>query len=195
MSDIVLERLQRALRGVVAGGERARVVTETLEGVVDAARASGGVLLALVDGQAAIVGRTGTDAAIATEAAKAALLNGRLTRRRSGGDPLMAVAQPVRSGNRIVGALAVAGPGRTLDATALPVFADLATLALACRVGGGEIVTPTPSPADVLAAVASVAAQLDRPSVLVRTLAAAASNSAIILWRSVKASSPVQARR
>src|SRR5438876_5515369 len=173
MSDIVLERLQRALRGVVAGGERARVVTETLEGVGDAARASGGVLLALVDGQAAIVGRTGTDAAIATEAARGALLNGRLTRRRSGGDPLMAVAQPVRSGNRIVGALAVAGPGRTLDASPLPVFADLATLALACRTGGGEIVTPAPSPADVLAAVASVAAQLDRPSVLVRTLAAA----------------------
>ena len=173
MSDIVLERLQRALRGVVAGGERARVVTETLEGVVDAARASGGVLIAMVDGQAAVVGRTGTDAGVATEAAKAALLNGRLTRRRSSGEPLMAVAQPVRSGNRIVGALAVAGPGRTLDATALPVFADLATLALACRTGGGEIVTPSPSPADVLSAVASVAAQLDRPSVLVRTLAAA----------------------
>jgi signal transduction histidine kinase len=149
------------------------VVTETIEGVVDAARASGGVLLALVDGQAAVVGRTGTDAAVATETAKAALLNGRLTRRRSAGESLLAVAQPVRSGNRVVGALGVAGPGRTLDATALPVFADLATLALACRVGGGEIATPTPSPADVLAAVASVAAQLDRPSVLVRTLAAA----------------------
>ena len=173
MSDIVLERLQRALRGVVAGGERSRVITETLEGAVDAARASGGVLLALVDGQPTVVGRTGTDGAAATEAARAAMLSGRLTRRRFGGDPLLAVAQPVRSGSRIVGALAVAGPGRTLDPAPLPVFADLATLALACRPAGGEIVTPTPTPSDVLTAVATVAAQLDRPSVLVRTLAAA----------------------
>src|SRR5262249_60267097 len=115
----------------------------------------------------------GTATAAAPEAAKAALLNGRLIRRRLEGDPFLAVAQPVRAGNRVVGSIAVAGPGRSLDATSLPVFADLATLALACRAGGGEIVTPAPSPADVLAAVASVAAQLDRPSVLVRTLAAA----------------------
>src|SRR5829696_6390832 len=105
MTDIVLERLQRALRGVVAGGERARVVTETLEGVVDAARASGGVLIALVDGHPSVVGRTGTDVAVATEAATAAVLNGRMTRRRTGGNTLLAVAQPVRSGNRVVGAL------------------------------------------------------------------------------------------
>src|SRR4051812_9759589 len=120
MSDIVLDRLQRALRGVVAGGERSRVVTETLEGAVDAARASGGVLLTLVDGQPPVVGRPAPDAAAATEAGKAAMLSGRLPRRRFGGDPLLAVAQPVRSGSRIVGAIAVAGPGRTLDPSPLP---------------------------------------------------------------------------
>jgi signal transduction histidine kinase len=173
VSDIVLDRVQRALRGVVAGGERNRVIHETLEGVVDAARAAGGVLVALVDGQPSLAGRTGSDIDAATDAAKAALLSGRLTRRRYGGDPLLAVGQPVRAGNRIVGAIAVVGAGRTLDPTPLPVFADLATLALACRPSGGEIATPTPSPADVLASVATVAAQLDRPAVLVRTLAAA----------------------
>src|SRR5687768_15706960 len=80
MSDIVLDRVQRALRGVVAGGERARVVAETLAGVVDAARASGGVLLAMIDGQPAVIGRNGADAEAAAEAGRAALLSGRLTR-------------------------------------------------------------------------------------------------------------------
>jgi signal transduction histidine kinase len=173
MSDVVLERVQRALRGVVAGGERSRVVAETLAGVIDASRASGGVILALVDGQPTVVGRSGADAEAAAEAGRAALLSGRLTRRRFGGDPLLAVGQPVRAGARVVGALAVAGPSRTLDPTSLPVFADLATLALACRPGGGDIATPSRSSADMLVAVATVAAQIDRPAVLVRTLAAA----------------------
>ena len=76
---------------------------------------------------------------------------------------------------------AVVGAGRTLDPTPLPVFADLATLALACRPSGGEIATPTPSPADVLASVATVAAQLDRPAVLVRTLADGAPSLDLLL--------------
>src|SRR3954463_4212984 len=129
---VVMERLQRALRAVAAGGDPARMLEEALAGAVLACGAAGGVVVATVGGRPKMLAANGpyAGAGIAMETAEAALANGRLTRRRFRNDSLLAAAQPVRSEGRVVAALAVAGPPADVDTTCLPLFADVIALAL-----------------------------------------------------------------
>src|SRR3954467_1728066 len=81
---VVMERLQRALRTVAAGGDPARMLEEALAGAVVACGAAGGVVVATVGGRPKMLAANGpyAGAGIAMETAEAALANGRLTRRR-----------------------------------------------------------------------------------------------------------------
>src|SRR4051812_17626841 len=127
---MILDRLQRALRAVAAGGDPARMLEEALTGAVASAGADGGVPVATVGGTPKMLAAcgAGSGAGIAMEAAEAALANGRLTRRRFRNESSLAAAQPVRVHGRVVAALAVAGSADVLDVAALPVFADVVVL-------------------------------------------------------------------
>src|SRR5947208_447984 len=78
------------------------------------------------------------------------------------------MAECLRVGDRIVGALAVAGKASELDPRELPTFANCASLALARRPA-----TAASSVTDFLDALAGVASDLDGASVLVRVFDAA----------------------
>jgi signal transduction histidine kinase len=109
---------------------------------------------------------TGAVPPLLTEAAEAAIASGRLERRSD--SARAAVAECLRIGGRVVGALAVAGTPASLDPRPLSLFADCASLALARRSA------PVPPPAtELLEAVAHVASDLDRGRVLHRSLEAA----------------------
>src|SRR5438105_2497726 len=170
---MILDRLQRALRALAAGGDAAHLLEETLEGAVAAANGDGGVLVATVDGRPKMLAASGagSGARVAMEAAEAALENGRLTRRRYRNDASLAAAQPVRVDGRVVAALAVAGPASVLDVAPLPLFADVVVLALQHLPVGTFATTLGPSAGDVLVTLAEVASPLDRNAVLVRALA------------------------
>jgi signal transduction histidine kinase len=161
------EQLQRVVRGVVAGSEPARLLNEALRGAVAASGGRQGLLLGLVDGVATPLASTGPVARVVVDAAEAAVATGRLARRGSAGGG-SAIAEPLRVGSRVVGALAVGGDARSLDPTALPLFADCASLALSRRPA-----TATTSAPAALDATATLTTHLDRASVLVRLFDAA----------------------
>src|SRR4051812_1668400 len=161
------EHLQRVLRGVIAGADAARVLHEALNGAVIAARGRQGLLVGLVDGGTAPLASTGPAPRVVVDAAEAAIATGRLAR-RSSRDSGSAIAEPLRVGSRVVGALAVGGDAKNLDAAQLPLFADCASLALSRRPAPAMTSLP-----DALDAVAGMSANLDRANVLVRLFDAA----------------------
>src|SRR5439155_93266 len=79
-----------------------------------------------------------------------------------------AVAECLRVGDRVVGALSIGGEAGRLDPVQLPLFAHCASLALARRPA-----TAATSVTEVLDAVAGVATDLEGASVLVRVFDAA----------------------
>lgn len=161
------EHLQRVVRGVVGGTDPARLLNEALRGAVAASGGRQGLLLGMVDGVPTPLASTGPVARVVLDAAEAAVATGRLARRggSSGGS---AVAEPLRVGPRVVGALAVGGDARSLDPAPLPLFADCASLALSRR----PVAATTSAPA-ALDATAGLTTHLDRASVLVRLFDAA----------------------
>ena len=164
------EQLQRILRGLTGGADPGRLLHQTLAAAVQAAQGDLGLLLGLVDGLATPLASTGTVAPLLTEVADAAIASGRLARRSSRDGRRTAVAECLRVGNRVVGALAVAGSPASLDPRPLALFADCASLALAHR--------PAPVPAsatEFLDALVRVGSDLDRSSVITRMLEAAES--------------------
>jgi signal transduction histidine kinase len=162
------EHLQRVLRGLVAGNDPVRLLDETLKGAVHAAHGRQGLLVGLVDGVSTPLASTGAVPRVVVDAADAAIASSRLARRTERDGKRGAVAECLRVGDRVVGALAVGGePGR-LDPAHLPLFAHCGSLALARRPA-----TAATSVTEVLDAVAGVASDLDGASVLVRVLDAA----------------------
>jgi hypothetical protein len=160
------EQLHRILRGLVGGVDPGRLLHQALAAAVQAAHGNLGVLLGLVEGVPTPLAATGTVTPLLTEVAGTAMASGRLARRSSGSRT--AVAECLRVGDRVVGALAVSGRPSELDPRPLPLFADCASLALAHR--------PAPVPAsatEFLDALARVASDLDRSSVINRALEAA----------------------
>jgi signal transduction histidine kinase len=162
------EHLQRVLRGLVAGHDPIRLLDEALRGAVQAAHGRQGLLVGLVDGVSTPLASTGAVPRVVVDAADAAITGGRLTRRTERDGKRGAVAECLRVGDRVVGALAIGGDAARIDPVQLPLFAHCASLALARRPA-----TAATSVTEVLDAVAGVASDLDGASVLVRVFDAA----------------------
>jgi signal transduction histidine kinase len=159
------EQLQRILRGLVGGTDPGRLLHETLRAAVQASHARVGLLTGTVDGVSTPLASTGAVPPLLTDVADAAIASGRLERRSD--STRSAVAECLRVGSRVVGALAVAGSPTAIDPRPLALFADCASLALAHRPA------PVPSSAtEFLDALAHVASDLDRSNVLNRMLEA-----------------------
>src|SRR3954464_4271160 len=157
------ERLHHVLRGLVAGNDPERLLDDALRGAVETAHGRQGLLVGLVDGVAAPLASTGAVPRIVLDAADAAIASGRLARRNEPGGKQGALAECLRVGDRIVGALAVGGVATELDPRELPMFANCASLALARRPAAAAT-----SVTDFLDALAGVASDLDGASILVR---------------------------
>jgi signal transduction histidine kinase len=162
------ENLNRVLRGLVAGTDPARLLDDALKGAVEAAHGRQGLLVGLVDGVSTPLASTGAVPRVVLDATDAAMASGRLARRNERNGKQGAVAECLRVGDRIVGALAVGGVAAELDPVQLPLFTHCASLALARRPA-----TAATSVTDFLDALAGVASDLDGASVLVRVFDAA----------------------
>ena len=162
------ENLNRVLRGLVAGTDPARLLDDSLKGAVEAAHGRQGLLVGLVDGVSTPLASTGAVPRVVLDAADAAISSGRLARRNERNGKQGAVAECLRVGDRIVGALAVGGVASELDPVQLPLFTHCASLALARRPAAAAT-----SVTDFLDALAGVASDLDGASVLVRVFDAA----------------------
>src|SRR5438477_7213183 len=162
------EHLHSVLRGLVAGTDPVRLLEQALRGAVQAAHGRQGLLVGLVDGVSTPVASTGAVPRVVVDAADAAIASGRLARRTERDGRRGAVAECLRVGDRVVGALSIGGEAGRLDPVQLPLFAHCASLALARRPA-----TAATSMTEVLDAVAGVASDLDGASVLVRVFDAA----------------------
>jgi signal transduction histidine kinase len=162
------EQLQHVLRGLVAGTDPVRLMEEALRGAVQAAHGRQGLLVGLVDGVSTPVASTGPVPRVVVDAADAAIASSRLARRTERDGKRGAVAECLRVGDRVVGALAIGGEAARLDPVQLPLFAHCASLALARRPS-----TAATSVTEVLDAIAGVASDLEGASVLVRVFDAA----------------------
>src|SRR5207253_4992806 len=127
------EHLQRVLRGLIAGADPARLLHEALVGAVASARGRTGLLLGVMDGTSTPLASTGPVPRVVVDAAEAAIASGRLARRTERETKRGALAECLRVGDRVVGALSVGGDPGSLDPVQLPLFAHCASLALARR--------------------------------------------------------------
>jgi len=168
VADQQTEHLQRVLRGLVAGTDPVRLLDDALRGAVEAAHGRQGLLVGLVDGVSTPLASTGAVPGVVVDAADAAIAGGRLVRRTERNGKRGAIAECVRVGDRVVGALAVGGEANRIDPVQLPLFAHCTSLALARRPA-----TAASSVTDFLDALAGVASDLDGASVLVRVFDAA----------------------
>lgn len=163
-----LERLQPILRGLASGTDPMRLLNEVLSGAVVAAGGRCGLLVGVADATVVPLASTGAIPGAVPETAEAAIEATRLVRRRDPGSGMQVVAEPVRIGARVVGALAVGGDIKGLDPVTLMVFADAAALVMTRQPS-----TSTASVPEFLDALAKVAHDLDRSTILVRLFDAA----------------------
>ena len=163
------ERLQRIVRGVTTGADPSRLLNEVLAATLEAARGHEGLLMGLVDGEPVPLASSGTPPSILLDTAEAAIASGRLTRRTSRDGGGSAAAEPLRVGDRVVGALAVSGEPFSIDLTALPLYGSVAALVLERRPSSSGTTDTTA----VLDALATVYTEPDQSSVLVHLFDAA----------------------
>jgi signal transduction histidine kinase len=163
-----LDRLQHVLRGLAAGADPMRLLSDALAGAVAASGGRQGLLLGVADGEVVPLASSGAIANAVREAADAAIQSGRLSRRRDAATGLQVVAEPVRIGTRVVGALAVGGDLGALDPVSLLLYADAAALVMSRRPP-----VSTASVPEFLDALARVGADHDRSTILVRLFDAA----------------------
>lgn len=163
-----LDRLQVVLRGLNSGGDPAKLLHDALSGAVAASHARQGLLVGMIDGTPTPLASTGSIARVVIDAAEAAATTGRLSRKADRESGLHAVAEPMRLNGRVIGSLAVCGQIDTVDPTVLSLFADAASLVMARRPTATAVAVP-----EFLDALAGVAADLDRTTVLVRIFDAA----------------------
>src|SRR2546429_6701174 len=106
-----------------------------------------------MDGVTTPLASTGPVPRVVVDAAEAAISSGRLARRSARDGTGSALAEPLRVGTRVVGALAVGGDAKALDPARPPLFADSASLAPGRRpsASAGSV----PQVADAVAAIAS----------------------------------------
>lgn len=164
------EHLGGVLRGLAAGVEPGRLLLEALNGAVVAAHARQGMVMGLVDGAPIAVASTGTMPSVVRQAAEDAISTGRTARRLHAETGSGALAEPVRAGARIVGAIAVGGDPGALTTLGLSAWSDVIALTL------GRVPTPAsgaPSAIQVMDAMADVGSDLDHAGIVNRSFAAA----------------------
>lgn len=164
------EHLGGVLRGLAAGVEPGRLLVEALNGAVVAAHARQGMVMGLVDGAPIAVASTGTMPSVVRQAAEDAISTGRTARRLHAETGSGALAEPVRAGARIVGAIAVGGDPGALTTLGLSAWSDVIALTL------GRVPTPAsgaPSAIQVMDAMADVGSDLDHAGIVNRSFAAA----------------------
>lgn len=163
-----MQYLAQVLRGLSVGADPIRLLHDALAGAIAASNGRHGIIVGLVDGAPSIVAASGTTPRVVMDTAEACLAEGRLARRRDPAIGTGAIAEPVRLGHRIVGAIAIGGDPLNLDAAPLPLFADAAGLALSRRPSVGRASVP-----DFSDALLQIAADLDQTTVLSRVFEAA----------------------
>ena len=163
MPDPHLERLHLVLRGLSAGADPARLLSDVLGGTLAATSAREGLVLRAGLDRNVVVATTGEVSEFLSETAEAAVTSDRLQHRRNPVTNDVAVAEPLRAGGRVVGALAVGGNGKRLDAGLLSLYADAATLVLDRRPPAANGDLP-----DVLRTLAALGSDVDTYGVLSR---------------------------
>ena len=129
-SDIAHERLQAVLRGLAFGAEPTRLLHDALAGAVAATKAREGVLMRVQNGAIHSVASTGSAGQYLAEAARDAIKSERMVRRRDDASGMVAAAEPIRAGSRVLGAMVVGGGMQSVEVTPLSLFADAAALVL-----------------------------------------------------------------
>ena len=156
------------LRGLAAGADPARLLSDVLAGTLSATGGREGLVLRTNLDRATVVATTGDVSDHLRETAQAAVTSDRLQRRSDAATGEVAVAEPLRAGGRVVGALAVAGSMKRLDPALLPLYGDAATLVLDRRspASNGEL-------PEVLRTLAALGSDVDTYAVLSRIFDAA----------------------
>ncbi len=170
MQQGVAQYLAQVLRGLTVGADPIRLLHDALGGAVAATAGRHGIIVGLVDGAASIVASSGSTPKVVMDTAEQCIADGRLARRRDAAVGTGAIAEPIRMGHRIVGAIAIGGDPLNLDAAPLPLFADAAGLALSRRPSVGRASVP-----DFSDALLQISADLDQTAVLSRVFEAAES--------------------
>jgi signal transduction histidine kinase len=145
-----------------------RLLNDILGGSVVALGGRSGMLVGVSDGAVVPLSSTGATPAVVQETAEAAIDAKRLVRRNDAGSGMQVVAEPVRIGQRVVGAIAVGGDLTGLDPMTLMMFADTAALVMTRKPTGSTASVP-----EFLDALAKVGHDLDRSTILVRLFDAA----------------------
>ena len=160
MVDRSLDLLQSVLSGLSAGTDPGRLLHDGLAGAVAATGGSEGAVLRLTSGESGVVAAIGRVSEAATATARSAAEGGRLVHRRDPASGLMTAAEPLRAGNRVVGAVVVAGSPERLDPSSLPLFAA----ALANVMQRHTTIAPDALP-ELFTSLAAVAGELDPSAV------------------------------
>ncbi len=168
MQEGVVQYLAQVLRGLTVGADPVRLLHDALTGAVAASAGRHGIIVGMVEGAPSIIAASGTTPKIVMETAQACIADQRLARRRDAAIGSGAIAEPIRLGHRIVGAIAVGGDPLSLDASPLPLFADAAGMALSRRPSVGRASVP-----DFSDALLQIGADLDQTVVLTRVFEAA----------------------
>lgn len=151
--NVAHERLQATLRGLAFGAEPTRLLHDALAGAVAATSAREGVLLRVQNGAIHSVASTGSAGQYLADAGRDAITSERVVRRRDDATGMVAAAEPIRAGSRVLGAIVVGGGMQTVEITPLSLFADAAALVLLRQpVAAGAAV---PELLDTLSLVAS----------------------------------------
>lgn len=168
MQEGVVQYLAQVLRGLTVGADPARLLDDALGGAIAACSGRHGIIVGLVDGAPSVVTATGTTPKVVMDTAEACMSGGRLARRRDQAIGSGAIAEPIRLGHRIIGAIAIGGDPLRLDAAPLPLFADAAGLALSRRPVIGRASVPEFSDA-----IVGIGLDLDQTTVFSRVFEAA----------------------
>ncbi|MDQ1437970.1 MAG: two-component system, OmpR family, phosphate regulon sensor histidine kinase PhoR [Acidimicrobiaceae bacterium] len=168
-ADLVHDRLQAILRGLACGAEPTRLVQDALIGAVTASKAKEGLVSRVVNGALQTVASTGGAGQYLAEAAQDAVRTERMVRRRDARTGLVAAAEPIKAGSRVLGALVVGGGMEMVDAGPLSLFADAAALVLL-----RQPVAPIGALPEVLDTLSLVASSMDTASTMGHIFDAAA---------------------
>lgn len=162
------ERLQKLLQALAAGRDPGRLLDDAVQAAVAACGGRGGLIAGNIDGKLTPLASAGAVPSAVFEAAERAMATNAMSRQSDAASGAHSIAEPLRVNGAVIGAMAVGGDMKAMDATPLVVFAAAASLVLPRRP-----IAPSISAADVLAAVAGIAADADRSSVYVRVFDAA----------------------
>jgi signal transduction histidine kinase len=153
--ESALDRLQATLRGLAFGADPTRLLHETLAGAVAATKGRDGMLVRLANGHLQTVSSAGGSGQYLSDAARDAVTSERPVRRRDQATGMVAAAEPIRAGSKVLGAIAVGGAMSTVDAGHLSLFADAAALVLMRQPVGLAAGSALPDVLDTLSLVAS----------------------------------------